>query len=378
MPIKGLTDTVTVSRGLPRIGKIYKGGEKGEKRPGPDLNHFRVDFEPEFEHIAGLWAEMYGDEPTEFAPVYVLGSTADEAFPAFKEDWNGAGTCLHRCDGEVQYSWYNPQTHMMMSSRIACASPVDPKTGQQLTKGCECKNTGRLKLILSEFTQAAGVMGYFEVVTHSTHDILNITGALLLLERRGVDLLGIPFVFGRAARELNVPKTVKGGAVEGRMKTTKSLLYLRPDEEFVRLAMLARPSEPAALPAPQVERARLGAGKPEDRRIGGNGNGNPEPQPGPAPEPPAAINWAEISDWAMREFKYSESHILEALSAAQGEALQSLNEWPHASLHAYGAIIASAYDYDLPKLNAALGKMKRPDLMGVTIAIAKRVLEPDF
>lgn len=247
MPIKGITDRVTpVGSGLKCLAKLYKGAEKPDnaKRPGGDLDYFRVQFEPQYEHLLPVFQSMYTEYPTEFSPIYMLAKTVQEVFPSWNEEWDASGGLIHRCDGEIQYQWRgdNGQT---CHGQKSCAAPA-----------CRCKPVGRMKFLLPEFSKETGALGYFSVVTHSINDILTVHQYLHDIERINGELTGVPFVFGRAVREVSAPRQVKtangGYAVDGRIKTEKSLFYIHTAPEFVQdvlIPALAGGVQQPALPA---------------------------------------------------------------------------------------------------------------------------------
>lgn len=284
MPILGLTDQSALGSGLPRIAKLYKGDEKPEtgNRPGKDLTYFRVEFEPQFAELLPLWQELYGDQPTEFAPVFLTAATVDEAFSSWKEDWNASQTLLHRCDGENQVQWYDAAIQKTCSAKIPCVAPQ-----------CGCKNIGRLNLLLPEFIDAAGVLGTISVSTHSINDILTVYRYLADIERIYGTLTQIPFVFGRTGKEIGVPKQVKRGDTyvnDGRIKVSKSLFYIHATTEFTQQRLL--PTIAAALPAPD----EVALTPDEGRRLLGNGRGNRRLAALPTPAQPSEIEGEEDSD----------------------------------------------------------------------------------
>lgn len=221
MPIKQLTDNHQYGRGLPRIGTLYKGDEKPEdgKRPGKDLDHFRFEPEPQFEWVTEFWRELYADQPTEFAPVFLFGATADEVFETWMEEWSASGL-QHRCDGETQYQRFDKAIGEYSSARVKCEAPA-----------CQCKRTGRLRLMFPDFIEASGVLGYVAITTHSIHDILTLHRYLSDVAQIYGKLEGVPFVFGRAKREVSAPKPKEPGT---RIKTTRSLLYVHVLPDFTR------------------------------------------------------------------------------------------------------------------------------------------------
>lgn len=252
MPIKGLTnERMSVGSGLPLIAKLFKGGEKPEngKRPGADLDHFRVEFDPQFAHLAPVFVEMYGAQPTEFSPIYLMAQRTDDAFSSWKEEWDGSGGLIHRCDGQTQVNWRG-DAGQTCEGQKACVAP-----------SCKCKPIGRLKFLLPEFIDATGVLGYISVNTHSVNDILTIHRYLADIERLYGTLTQVPFVFGRAVREVSAPRQVKQAngsyANDGRIKTNKSLFYIHAHPSFTQQhllpALAGNGQQQPALPAPVVD-----------------------------------------------------------------------------------------------------------------------------
>lgn len=233
MPIINLTDKVDLSQALPLIGRLYKGAEqetkiskrtgKEYKQFGKDLDYFRVVFEPQFEHLQPLWEEMYGKEPTVFHNVFLTAPTVDIAFASWKEEWT-ATTMLHRCDGEKQVMHYNTQIHKYSTAHEACASTA--------ARPCECTNIGRLNMLLMDFIDESDIFGTFLATTHSINDILTVYRRLAATEAMYGTLSNIPFVFGRADKEIRAPRANDQGEIIGRRNTTKSLFYMHLAEDF--------------------------------------------------------------------------------------------------------------------------------------------------
>jgi hypothetical protein len=277
MPIKGLTDVSNTFEGLVKIGKLFKGTEqrehtngKGETKliMGKDLDHFRMEFEPEHEWARETWLELYGDNPTKFDRVFLAAQSVEEVLESWwMEDWNGSGTLLHRCDGEQQVKWWQESTGTYNKAKIACASDTQ--------KGCHCKETARLTLIIPELWDALGIPCVVEITTHSKYDIIALKGHLALIQKMYGGIAGVPFVFGRSDREVSVPNpkdTTK------RIKVTKSLLYIRVTSDFTRNQLLpalapSAPSSPAVVDSDGVildgAAARQALGSSETHRIGG-------------------------------------------------------------------------------------------------------------
>ncbi|HEX2905887.1 MAG TPA: hypothetical protein VHO69_03455 [Phototrophicaceae bacterium] len=295
MPIKGLFDDRGIGAGLPMIGRLRKGdrvpNKSGNDTHPVDLDYFRVTFEPQYEYLQPMWESLYGEQPDMFPLVLLVGQTVDDAFEYWKEDYTSNGTLLHRCDGEEQHRWYNSDNHMIMSARIKCAAPA-----------CACKPHARLKLIIPDFLDEAGVIGYFAASTGSLRDISVVYLYLRDMERTLGNLARVPFVFGRADRKVNVPKQEKqrdgSYQITGRMQTEKSLFYIHVHPDYAQMRVIplltGAIEEPAALPAPEpaavlmtaeVGRQQLGSGL--TRRIG-------TPAPVPSAEPPLS---APVEAW---------------------------------------------------------------------------------
>ncbi len=276
MPVKGLFDERGLGAGLPLIGRLRKGGKAptkdGQGERPVDLDYFRVTFEPQYAHLQPLWNELYGDKPTEFSPVFLVGQSVDDCFEYWKEEWDVGGTLLHRCDGEHQHAWTHPETFQWMTARVPCAAPK-----------CECDLVGRLKLVIPDFLDEAGLIGYFAASTGSIRDIATIYLYLRDIQATMGNLARIPFVFGRADQKVNTPKQTKQKngeyAVTGRIQVEKSLFYIHVLPEYAQMRVI--PVLTGALPAPALtggeaqprlsaEEAKrlLGAGAGETRRIG--------------------------------------------------------------------------------------------------------------
>lgn len=300
MPIVGLTDenSTFYGDGTPLIGRLYKGDEKEVKQRrdgseyesfGKDLEHFRVEFEPQFEHLRPQWEKLYGREPKEFGLVYLFGEEVEDVFSNWLEEWNKSMTLLHRCDGETQVKKWSHELKEYMTGRLACQKNDE-------THACGCVPTGRLDIVLLDFSIATGVYGHFLVTTHSVHDIIYLHGFLSHLKTRGKlqSFRNVPFVFGRGPREISVPEQVKNsqGKYEltgARMKVMKSLLYLHLEPEFFKAQyaplLEERPQLPAggqSLDTASVRKA-LGTGN-GDRRISTEEPAAEAPAPPDEPE----------------------------------------------------------------------------------------------
>jgi len=240
MPIIGLTDRVPR---LPLIGILRKGGEKrkGKNKKGEDieivgsdLDYFRFDTDDEA--AAAAFRAAYGAEPRSIH-VFVPFATADENFEAWREDWV-ASSLKHRCDGQTCVR------HLTAKGTYS-DEPI-PCPG-------DCKQVGRLKLILPELKRFAIVTA----LTTSIHDILEIHSNLLALETARGSLQGIPLLLKRTSREISTP------AGNGkRVRREKWLLSVEAQPQWVELQLAAQ--QQAALPAPSAASPLLLNPRPED------------------------------------------------------------------------------------------------------------------
>jgi hypothetical protein len=265
MAIKGLTDGSSPGAGLPLVARLYKGEPKPAdgRRPGRDLDFFRVEFEDRFGELRDTWAALYGDKPTEFAPCFFANPTADEAFSSWYEAWRASGL-MRRCDGDGQVLWFDERTGHFMRARQPCLKP-----------DCDCRPVGRLNVLLPEFVEAAGVLGFVALTTHSVHDILTIWRYLADIERMYGRLTGVPFALGREKKQVSAPKTGPDGQRTGeRIKITRSMLYIHVLPEFMSshlipaLSGMQKAAEPPALPMPETQAVRVSLGNGGARRVG--------------------------------------------------------------------------------------------------------------
>lgn len=222
--IKGLTDQVAPR--FPRLGKLKKGGVKPEQgnKPGPDLDHFRFDGEPE---IAAAFTAAYGREPRALS-VYLPFERPDDCFQAWKEKW-AAGGLVHRCDGQTMQIWRT----------------ADGKYSRQ-PKPCDggCDEVARLEVILPELFRA-GHVGYVTLETHGLNDMLGIQATLNAAYTARRDLRGIEFVLRRVEREISTP-----GQNGQRVRRTKWIVELAPAPRWAQVQLAMAQSAALALPEP--------------------------------------------------------------------------------------------------------------------------------
>lgn len=260
MPIIGMTDNVRP--GFPELGRLRKGAKKTRPdRPGEDLEWFRfTTVRPE---IAEAFRAVYGEQPrmiNVFLP-YIKAEAefdGDEAnFSAWMEEWNGAGTLLHRCDGKKVTRWYDAGAGKYRAGEGKLCPYEDEKKRTKKTPGCT--QVGRLAVVIPELIEA-GFVGYVLAETHAKNDIVSLLASLLQIEaecaRYGGEMVGVLCRLQRLDEEITTPGWNDEEKANGkRHKTTKSLLKLSPAPEWVRAvrleaqnrAMLVRREDPDAV-----------------------------------------------------------------------------------------------------------------------------------
>jgi len=234
MPIIGLTDN---NEGrLPYIGVLRKGGAKQEKTGqggkkyttfGKDLDHFR--FTSDDVAVTERFLVIFGEQPAEIT-VQLPFATTDENFDAWKEAW-AAGGLIHRCDGATMVRWQDKDGTYSDEPK-PCDSHTKPERDR-------CKEVGRLKVFIPEL----GRMALVTVLTSSKHDIVNIHGALKILEKQRGSLTGIPFLLKRKEVEISANENGK------RVTRKKWLIHIEPSPEWAQKLLAAQAS--AALPSAQ-------------------------------------------------------------------------------------------------------------------------------
>lgn len=312
MPIQGLT---TNNEGkLPYIGVLRKGGEKQTKIKdgreytvfGKDLNYYR--FTSDDPTVTARFNAIFGETPGEIT-VQLPFQTTEENFDAWKEAW-AAGGLVHRCDGVTMVRWQEKDGTFSDEPK-PCDSHTKPERDR-------CKEVGRLKVYIREL----GRMALVTVLTHSKHDIVNIHGALKVLEKQCGSLTGIPFVLKR--KEVAISALEKGK----RVTRKKWLIHIEPSPAWAERLIEAQAM--AALPS--VERLQLNAA-PEDSVIDDEWDDD-EWIEDVQPDPPASIApacdtelaairaiGAEVgADWG-KTFAYFKVKSLEELTVEQARDL---------------------------------------------------------
>lgn len=267
MPIIGLTDRAA---SFPLLGRIRKGDPKVGNKPGADTNRFRLDAKGN-ESIATAFAAAYGPTP-ERLPVLLPYATADENLSAWMEEW-AAGGLKRRCDGA------NIQMEMDGDSYIRTPGPCIRAMGGE----CGCKEAGKLAIVLPDLP----FLGYFELVTSSKWDIIELSQNLAAIEAVTGTLRGVPLIVSRVEREISTPGF--GANAGKRVRTTKSLLRLELEPRLQQRMMSGlRDAAIANFSPVEYEEAALPVAAPEPKQI----------QPS-APTPftdGTAVNWAAYTD----------------------------------------------------------------------------------
>lgn len=235
MPIKQLQQNRQAQ--FPVIGKLRKGAPKvennGKQTVGKDLDHFRFDSEDAAAN--DVFAKVYGEQPKSLR-VLLPFPTVDQNFQAWMEEYSASGL-QRRCDGENQ-SFHRDERGVGLTAPTQC---------QKLCgKSCACKQVGRLYLIIPELARLA----YVVMETHSIYDIIQLTENLQAAFALRGNLAGVPFILSRRDREISTPSSTPGK----RFRTTKSLLFIEPDPEWVQRKLIAMRAEAFAM-LPEVSSA---------------------------------------------------------------------------------------------------------------------------
>lgn len=246
MPIIGLTDRAA---SFPLLGRIRKGDPKtSANKPGADTNRFRLDAKGN-EAIATAFTAAYGPTP-ERLPVMLPYATADENLSAWLEEW-AAGGLKRRCDG------VSIAIEMDGDSYVQNPGPCVRALGGE----CGCKEAGKLAVVLPDLP----FLGYFELVTSSKWDILELSQNLAAIEAATGTLRGVPLIVSRVEREISTPGF--GANAGKRVRTTKSLLRLELEPRLQQQMMGGLRQSAIARFSPVTEERTLPAATPEPKQI---------------------------------------------------------------------------------------------------------------
>ena len=246
MPIVGLTDR-TEPRFV-RFGKIRKGAERPQSgdRPGRDLDHFRVTFEPEWQHLHEQFHNQFGKTPREL-PIMLLGNAPNDCFTAWYEAWT-ATALQNRCDG-------NTKAVSLVDGRyingLACTKGPSAVGNDDKTFACGCRMIGRLAVGIPAVWEMPGVStpGIFILDTHSIHDIIYLTQRLDTIHRMYGSLMKLKLTLSR--KETQISRHEKGK----RVKAFSWLIHITEHMDQFRMLGSGQPDNrqpDTRLPAPRI------------------------------------------------------------------------------------------------------------------------------
>lgn len=217
-PIYGLTDGTPTFR---EVGRIRKGGPKTDKfKPGPNLDHFRATFRDDEREAAERFAQTYGDQPTLI--------NVRMAFNNVEDNWSAwytaylKGGMLGMADGRVWHFLRDYRTQQVLIKNGSLTelgkergiklefSPEEPvyfyhSERQKQDMPVFAKPEGKLRVVLPEL----GRYAFMVVLTHSLHDIANISSQLAgiaqLAADLGLKLSQMPLVLTRRVDQISKP-----------------------------------------------------------------------------------------------------------------------------------------------------------------------------
>lgn len=235
MPIIGYSDeqSIQLHNALPTFGKLKKGGEKGDNRPGQDLDYYRVDFDDSFAHLESAFTEKYGNTPRTFENVMLPSAMQESVFDSWYQAFGANKTLKTQCDGKQQtLYWVEGKGYSREPKPCAMKDGVCPN---------QCDSRGYLLIILPDFCEAVGQLGFFTVQTSSLVDIQHIASVLAFVSGIG-ELDNQRYTLTRTKKSFT--PLIKGK----RAKVEKWMILLQPQSII--------PAQPA-LPAPQPAQPQL-------------------------------------------------------------------------------------------------------------------------
>lgn len=274
--IPGLTERPPELRSL---GKLRKGEEKEEKRPGRELPYFRAVFNDGEDLAEADFIKAYGDEPKRIKILFPFAS-AERIWEAYFESWKG-GVLIVRAalNSDIGDEVYYMTKREPDSKKYMVKNWKDVDTGESVefnlnenihpVSGDPCgpvvwsykkKNSdeivevfatpiGRLRVIVAELI---GYVGTMTVITTSIVDIGTITQRLAWLqewadEANEGNLFGIPCLLMRVEGTAPLP----GG---GRKKVWYIDVGTQEDiATAITQKMIGRVYSGLALPEPVIE-----------------------------------------------------------------------------------------------------------------------------
>lgn len=218
------TNVIVNVASLPLIATLRKGGPKGDKRPGRDLDHFRVVFRPGYERLLPTFQRLYGNEPRELDGVRFLDG---QPFTFCYEAWRRTNQTIRaRHDGKVYTKRWTDENGYSFTP--------DPVTAADLE---DCKPVGRLTFMLEDFFRVSGVVGVFIALTGSTGDRDTVQAYLAVMEHMNIPLTAVPFTLRRVPRQFTVNIEGKPSSVTKHMWE----LSAEPDTVLAAMSQVALP-----------------------------------------------------------------------------------------------------------------------------------------
>ena len=218
---------------LPRIGVIRKGAEKGERGPGRDLDHFRLDRAEQ--SVADAWRAVLGDEPRSISGILPYADPA-ECLSIWDELWQGK-RLMWRGDGERLHVQLQGNTYVRYAPG---AGPQQPQAAGEDVGNLKVARISRLRLLLPQLR----IAGIFEIASSSRIDADELWANLMWIRQTVQTLQGAPVTVFRAARQFNVARP------DGKtMPVTKHMLHLTLDGRYIDSLL---PVGGGLLPAPPV------------------------------------------------------------------------------------------------------------------------------
>jgi len=265
MPIYGLTDQTPA---LKEIGRIRKGEERQDNdyRPGSNLDYFRVTFSHDSEEMCAgrknIFEAHYGETPREIR-VNLAYDTIDACWFAWYTAYLKGGM-LGMADGRQWYYLRDYRTQEVLVSRYGLTEfgkaqgakvefdPDEPVYYYHSERKNQdipvfAKPEGRMSLVMPNLF---GRFSVFFALTHSIHDIRQLSGELKAINEKavalGIPLSDIPLVYSRVQQKISKPSS------GGRVMADEWLCHIKPIEEWDMLAskLLERKAIYALLPKP--------------------------------------------------------------------------------------------------------------------------------
>lgn len=231
--IVGLTD-----RGLdfPPIGMIRKGAPKTEKRPGEDLDYFRVEIDQSEIELQRVFKALYGDKPTSIR-VMLPFHTIERNWMTSCEGYCN-GRLIARSDREYFQYLYNHKTKenwVVDGQAVVDVPEKNIQIGDKFPHFSKlgitengnpiyCRPVGRLKVMIPEFAR----MVYLTLNTTSVYDIMTLDKQLKAIETVTMKrMAGVHMLLYRKPRIVTC--TYDGKST----KQTKNLLNIEIAPEYV-------------------------------------------------------------------------------------------------------------------------------------------------